>query len=115
MHTASADRAPVLHRTTGVLSRRLVIRGANGLKRLESQVEHRVLALDLELVMRELVRLLPRTLFQHDDLEPGSGELLCENATRRAGSDDHEVDSISLTERTLLHAAPFAADALDCA
>src|SRR5690349_6910858 len=115
MHTASADPATIRQRAPGVDPRGFLVVGAKGLHRLESEIHQLVLPLDSQLVVRELVRLLPRALLEHDDIKASRRELLRQHPPCCARTDDYKIDGVALAKDTLLHATRFGVSVVACA
>src|SRR5262249_46899226 len=115
MHAAATDAPAIQHPPPGISPHRLRVGRAKTLKWLEARVEHRAFALDGQLVVSELVRLLPWTLLEDDDIESGSRQLLRQHAARRPRPDDHEVDGLIVLVDALVHAAGCADSGAVCA
>jgi hypothetical protein len=57
----------------------------------------------LEFIMLEVARAKPRPLFEHHDAEPRPRQLPRHDASRRAGSDHDEIDSLARLEFASRH------------
>ena len=80
----------------------LLISLPKGVRRFGGIACQMVLPPDLDLVVRKIVFVAPGALFEHHDAESRRRQLFRDNATGRAGSDDHEIHFVA---RAIAHGA----------